>query len=119
MGCLFASVRGPRPARFIPPLSGPSIRGSGAVCSPHSEIYDWLRLTAGFANRRIGENTDGEPMNLSLNRSLNMLGTDSDSRLILALRGAWHNPDLVLEDRRHSGADLPAGIAVARLQIPP
>src|SRR5262249_47883690 len=80
-------------------LSGPSIQGSGAVCSPHGEIYDSLRLSGSFVNRRIGVKTDGEPVGFSLSQRLNFLGTNSNTRLNLGFRGAWHNPNLVLDER--------------------
>jgi hypothetical protein len=80
-------------------LGGPSVGGSGAVCSPHGEMYDSLRLTGGFLRKAIGVNTDGEQVDLGLSQRLNFLGTNSDTRLSLGFRGAWHNPDLVLDDR--------------------
>jgi hypothetical protein len=79
--------------------SGPRVSGSGAVCSPHGETYDSLQLTGGFERRGVGVNTDGEPMTLSLSQRLNMLGTNSQTRLSLAFRGAWRNPELVLEEQ--------------------
>ncbi len=79
-------------------LSGPSVQGSGAVCSPQGETYP-LRLTGGFLNRRIGVNTDGEAMNLYLAERLNFLGTNGSTRLSVSFHGAWHNPDLVLDER--------------------
>jgi hypothetical protein len=79
-------------------LSGPSIGGSGAVCSPHGELYDSLRVSGTFVRKGIGANTDGEPVSLSLAERLNFLGTNGSTRLSLGFRGAWRNPDLVLED---------------------
>jgi hypothetical protein len=80
-------------------LSGPSVNGSGEVCTPHGEIHRGLRLSGGFANRGIGLNTDGQPMSFSLADRLNFLGTNSRTRLNVNFRGAWHNPDLVMDDR--------------------
>src|SRR5215467_13754601 len=79
-------------------LSGPSIGGSGAVCSLYGELYDSLRVAGTFVRRGIGTNTDGEPVSLGLAQRLNFLGTNGSTRLSLAFRGAWHNPDLILED---------------------
>ena len=83
----------------FPSLSGPGVSGAGAVCSPHGEVYGYLRLRGGFVNHKIGTNTDGQPMNLSLTERLNMLGTNGDTRLNLGFRGTWHNPDFVLDER--------------------
>src|SRR5262249_22658005 len=79
-------------------LSGPSIGGSGIVCSPHGELYDSLRVAGTFVRRGIGTNTDGEPVSLSMAQRLNFLQTNGLTRLDLSFRGAWRNPDLVLED---------------------
>jgi hypothetical protein len=90
-------------------LSGPDVTGSGAICSPHGEVYKSLRVRGGFSNHKIGVHTDGEPMRLNLTQRLNLLGTNSDSRLNLALHGLWHNSDLVLDEegtlRRMFNAD--------------
>src|SRR5262249_5299708 len=82
----------------FPSLSGPAVRGSGAVCSPRGEKYAVLRLSGGFMNRKIGTDTNGESMNLNLAERLNFLGTNSETRLNLGFRGRWRNPDLVLDD---------------------
>ncbi len=87
-----------RGRRTFPSLSGPDVTGSGAICSPHGEVYKWLQVRGGFSNHKIGVHTDGERMSLNLKQRLNLLGTDSDTRLNLALQGAWHNPDLVLDE---------------------
>jgi hypothetical protein len=76
-----------------------SISGSGAVCTPRGESFSNLRVSGGFLNRRIGVNTDEEPFTLSLGERLNFLGTNQGSRLGFSFYGAWHNPDLVLDDR--------------------
>jgi hypothetical protein len=75
----------------------PSVGGSGVVCTPRGETYS-LRLTGGF-QQRVGLETDGQPMSLFLAQYLNFLGTNQDSRLKFSLYGAWHNPELVLDDR--------------------
>jgi hypothetical protein len=75
----------------------PSVGGSGVVCTPRGESFN-LRLTGGF-QQRVGLDTDGQQMSLSLAQNLNFLGTNQDSRLKFSLYGAWHNPELVLEDR--------------------
>jgi hypothetical protein len=80
-------------------LSGPSVQGSGAICSPHGEMYSGLRLTGGFANKGIGLNTDGQPISLGIAERLNFLGTNSRTRLNVGFRGAWNNPNLVMDDR--------------------
>jgi hypothetical protein len=78
---------------------GPSVQGSGAMCSPHGETYSGLRLTGGFVNRGIGVNTDDEPFSISLEERLNFLGTNSRTRLSVEFRGEWHNPDLAMDER--------------------
>src|SRR5256885_12920987 len=52
---------GPRLAVRTPfrSLSGPSIGGSGTLCSPDGEVYSGLKLRGDFTNRKIGVNTDG------------------------------------------------------------
>lgn len=78
-------------------LSGPSVRGSGIICSPHGERYS-LTLRGTFLRRGIGTNTDGEALSLSLTQPLNFLNTNSSTRLEVSFRGAWKNPDLMLND---------------------
>ncbi len=73
-----------------------SIGGSGAVCTPRGETFN-LRLTGGF-HQRVGRDTDGQQISLFLAQNLNFLGTNQDSRLKFSLYGAWHNPDLVVDD---------------------
>ena len=78
-------------------LSGPSVQGSGIICAPHGERYS-LTLRGTFLRRGIGTNTDGEAMSLSLSQPLNFLNTNTSTRLDVGFRGAWKNPDLVLND---------------------
>jgi hypothetical protein len=73
-----------------------SISGSGVVCTPRGESFS-LRVTGGFLRRRIGLHTDGEPFTISLSQRLYFLQTNS--RLSLSFYGAWHHPDLILDDR--------------------
>jgi hypothetical protein len=87
-----------KPARRGSPMMPASVSGGGAVCTPRGESFS-LRVSGGFLNRRIGVNTDGEPFTLSLGERPNFLGTNQGSRLGFAFYGAWHNPDLVLDDR--------------------
>ena len=75
-----------------------SVSGSGSVCTPRGESFN-LRVSGGFLRRRIGVDTDGEPFTLGLAQPLNFLNTNQDSRLKFTLQGAWHNPDLVVDDR--------------------
>jgi hypothetical protein len=77
--------------------SGPSVRGSGYVCSPHGERYG-LSLHGNFVSAGIGTNTDGEPMALALVERLNYWKTNRSNRLELSFRGVWKNPDLILSD---------------------
>src|SRR5262249_23445307 len=79
-------------------LSGPSVTGSGSLCSPHGEIYKSLRVHGSFINRGIGADTDGEPMWLGLQERLNFIGSNSDTRISVNFRGKWNNPDLELDD---------------------
>ena len=85
---------------------GPSVQGSGAVCTPHGETYSGLRLTGGFANRGIGVNTDGQPFSVGLSERLNFLGTNSRTRLSVAFHGEWHNPDLIMDERGSFRSDF-------------
>jgi len=98
-----------RGRKTFPSLSGPSVSGSGVVCSPHGEVYSGLKLRGSFTNRKIGLNTNGEPIGFTLTQRLNFLGTNGDTRLNLSFRGAWHNPDLLLDEggslRRMFNAD--------------
>jgi hypothetical protein len=79
-------------------LSGPSVKGSGMLCSPHGEKYN-LRLSGGFSKKGIGIQTDGQPFSISLSEPLNFLAANRDTRLSVGFHGAWKNPDLVLDDR--------------------
>jgi hypothetical protein len=81
-------------------LSGPSVSGSGSVCTPDGEKYD-LRLSGGFTNRLGFRTTDtnGQPFGFTLNQRLNFLGTNYNTRLSFSFHGTWQNPNLVVNDR--------------------
>jgi hypothetical protein len=81
-------------------LSGPSVGGSGIVCTPHGERYN-LRLTGSFTNKLGLRTTDtnGQPIGLTLSQRLNFFNTNSYTRLSFSLHGTWQNPNLVVDDR--------------------
>jgi hypothetical protein len=78
-------------------LSGPSVRGSGIVCTPRGGRYS-LRLTGNFLHN-IGLDTNGQQLYLYLSQQLNFLNTNRDTRLRISFSGAWQSLDLVLDDR--------------------
>jgi hypothetical protein len=94
---IFPATRGNRSGLY---LSGPSLNGSGVVCTPHGEKYN-LRLSGNFTNKLGFRQTDtnGQPIGITLNQPLNFLSTNSYTRLSFSLHGRWQNPNLVVDDR--------------------
>ena len=86
----------PRPSgsRIYP---GPSVGGSGYLCSPRGEIF---RMHLGGGMRRgIGLNTDGEKISLYMDYWPVLFGNfRGDHRPYIELRGQWHNPNIEMDD---------------------
>ena len=80
-------------------LSGPSVSGSGIVCTPLGQKYN-LRLSGGFTNKLGFRTTDtnGQPFGFGLSQPLNLLSTNYNTRLSFSLHGSWQNPNLVVDD---------------------
>lgn len=79
--------------------TGSEVVGWGSLCSPHGESYD-VRVT-GYMERHMGSSTDGKRMDLHVYRRpwyYSFVGR-WDERPNVEFYGAWHNPNLVLEDR--------------------
>src|SRR5215470_2758517 len=86
----------PRPSgsRIMP---GPSVGGTGFLCSPRGEIF-YMHLGGGM-RRGIGTNTDGEKISLYMNHWPRFFGGfTNDHRPSIELRGQWKNPDIVMDD---------------------
>jgi hypothetical protein len=81
-------------------LSGPSLSGSGIVCTPHGDKYN-LRLTGTFIHKLGFRQTDtnGQAIGFSIDQRLNLFGTNATTRLSLYFHGTWQNPDLVVDDK--------------------
>jgi hypothetical protein len=98
----------------------PSVRGWGTLCTPRGESYD-LRVR-GELERHMGSSTDGKQMSIYLHRRPWYFGFVGkyDERPELEFHGAWHNPDLVLDDRGsldrafNSDGTLHSGAGAAR-----
>lgn len=73
------------------------VAGTGVLCTPRGETFN-LTLGADF-ERNMGASTDGKHAYLYLHKRGGFFSsTASDSRPELEFHGAWHNPDLVLDD---------------------
>src|SRR5215467_4224101 len=70
--------------------------GTAALCTPKGEVFK-LKLGADF-EKYMGASTDGKRAYLYVHRSPGFFG-NSDTRPELEFHGAWHNPDLVLDDK--------------------
>jgi hypothetical protein len=76
----------------------PYFTGWGSLCTPRGERYR-LRVSGGL-HEHAGIDLNGKAMHLTLYSrpwNYNLTG-NPDDRPHLDLRGAWRNPDLVLED---------------------
>jgi len=86
----------PRPSgsRIMP---GPSLGGTGYLCSPRGEIF-YMHLGGGM-RRGIGTNTDGEKISLYMNHWPRFSGGfTNDHRPSIELRGQWKNPNIIMDD---------------------
>jgi hypothetical protein len=86
----------PRPSgsKIMP---GPSVGGTGYLCSPRGEIF-YMHLGGGM-RRGIGTNTDGEKINFYMNHWPRFFGGfTNDHRPSIELRGQWNNPNIAMDD---------------------
>lgn len=90
----------------------PRMRGTAKLCTPRGERYEFMRVTMNFQNKGFGLNSDNQPVTLSV-YNYGLRGRfESDYRPSFSLEGAWHNPNLVLEDHGSlARAFLPDGRA--------
>jgi len=73
------------------------VGGIGVLCTPRGEIFN-LTLGGDF-EKNMGASTDGKHVFLYLHRRGGFFSsTASDSRPSLEFHGAWHNPDIILDD---------------------
>ena len=73
------------------------VKGIGALCTPRGETFA-LTLGGDF-EKYMGSSTDGKRVYLYMHkRSGFFTSTASDTRPGLEFHGAWHNPDMVLDD---------------------
>jgi len=78
-------------------LPGPSVGGTGALCTPRGEIFR-MRLGGGM-RRGIGTNTDGEKINLYMFYWPAFAGNlTADHRPSVEFQGKWQNPNIVADD---------------------
>lgn len=96
------------------------VLGWGELCTPRGEHYS-VRVS-GYMERNMGASTDGKRMDMSVYRRpwYWSFAGKWDSRPGLEFHGAWHNPDLVLDDHGsldrafNSDGTLRSGPAPAR-----
>ncbi len=82
----------------------PHVRGTALLCTPRGERFT-LTLGGDF-DRSMYLSSDGKRAELYMyNRSglARQYGLNTDTRPGLNLHGAWHNPDLVLDDHGSLG----------------
>ena len=73
------------------------VAGRGVLCTPRGQTFN-LTLAGDF-ERNMGASTDGKHVDLYLHRRGGFFfSTTSDHRPELEFIGAWHNPDMVLDD---------------------
>ena len=74
------------------------VAGNGVLCSPRGETFN-LTLGGDF-EKNMGLSPDGKRAYLYLHkRPSSFSRSPGDKRPELELHGAWHNPDLVLDDQ--------------------
>jgi hypothetical protein len=73
------------------------VAGTGVLCTPRGETFN-LRMGADF-EKRMGSSTDGKRVYMYLSKKPGYFFRSSgDTHPGFALYGAWHNPDMVLDD---------------------
>ena len=71
--------------------------GKGVLCTPRGETFN-LTLGADF-EKHMGASTDGKRVYMWLHkRPPYFFGSSGDDHPRFELHGAWHNPDMVLDD---------------------
>jgi hypothetical protein len=74
------------------------VTGNGILCTPRGETFP-LRLGADF-ERNMGASTDGKRVYMYLHKRPPVISRSAgDTRPGLEFHGAWHNPDMVLDDK--------------------
>lgn len=74
------------------------VAGTGALCTPRGETFN-LTLGGDF-EKNMGMSTDGKRAYLYLHKKPgSFFRSVGDTRPELELHGAWHNPDMVLDDK--------------------
>jgi hypothetical protein len=73
------------------------VAGLGVLCTPRGQTFD-LTLGGDF-EKHMGASTEGKRVYLYMHKRGGFRsGTASDPRPGLEFHGAWHNPDMVLDD---------------------
>lgn len=73
------------------------VGGTAALCTPRGETFN-LTLGADF-EKNMGASTEGKHVYMYLHKRPGWFSSStSDSRPSLEFHGAWHNPDMVLDD---------------------
>jgi hypothetical protein len=73
------------------------VGGAGVLCTPRGQTFN-LTLGGDF-EKHMGASTEGKHVYLYLHKRGGFFySTASDSRPSLEFHGAWHNPDMVLDD---------------------
>jgi hypothetical protein len=74
------------------------VAGTGRLCTPRGETFN-LTLGADF-EKHMGKSTDGKRVYMWLHkRPPVIVRSAGDTRPELEFHGAWHNPDMVLDDK--------------------
>lgn len=78
--------------------------GDGVLCTPHGES---LKLTMGADfERNMGTSTDGKHVYMWLHKRSGWFSISSDDRPSFELHGAWHNPEIVVDDHGTLGRNF-------------
>jgi hypothetical protein len=73
------------------------VTGNGVLCTPRGETFP-LKLGADF-EKNMGASTDGKRVYMYLHKKPpSFFRSVGDTRPSFDLHGAWHNPDMVLDD---------------------
>ena len=73
------------------------VTGTGILCTPKGETFR-MTLGADF-EKYMGASTDGKHDYMYMHKRGTFYSSASDPRPELEFHGAWHNPDLVLDDK--------------------
>ena len=72
------------------------VTGNGVLCTPKGETFK-MTLGADF-EKYMGASTEGKHVYMYMHRRGTFYNSASDPRPELDFHGAWHNPDMVLDD---------------------